>query len=74
MLEWQQRLFFQFSIDRNTCSPILKYSKLGGLKSYNIENLHPDDMKSIPIDFLKNVDMSMLLDVAVDLGIEQQKS
>jgi len=74
MVETQDKYFIQISLDRETSSPVIKYSTLGGMSYSKIMSQYPDQMKVIHVDFLTNLRMDSLLNVAVDLGIENQKS
>lgn len=70
VVEQQHSYFIQISLDRNTNSPVIKYSTVGGMSYQKIMSEYPDKMKSIHVDFLTNLRMDSLLNVAVDLGIE----
>ena len=53
---------------------MIRYSKHGGMKLPEIMSKHPEDLKSIYVDFKNNLSMRDLMDIATNLGVDQQKS
>jgi succinyl-CoA synthetase beta subunit len=74
-LEISKKFYVQLSLDQQESCPVIKYANLGsGIPFSKILLHHPHLIKTVKIDYLNNVSMEQLMDVAVDLGIEQQKS
>jgi succinyl-CoA synthetase beta subunit len=61
-------------LDREKACPVIKYSKHGNMSYTQILKNHPDEIKCIYVDIIKGLSIHQLVDVAVDLQIEQQKS
>jgi succinyl-CoA synthetase beta subunit len=70
----QNKFYVSIRLDREKDAPVIHYSKMGGMTFKKIMNEYPDDMHAIYVDFIRNLRMGELLNVATDLGIESQKS
>jgi len=73
-LDVLSKFYISIKLDRDAGVPVIYYSKMGGMSHSKIMQEYPDEMKSIEIDYLRNLRMGELLNVATDLGIEAQKS
>jgi succinyl-CoA synthetase beta subunit len=69
-LETQKKIYLKINLDREHNCPIITYANLGDWKHSKIIAERPHEIKTIKVDFLKNLRMDELLNIAVDLGIE----
>lgn len=75
MLETVKKFYISISLDRTHNCPVIKYLNLGqGIQYEKINRDYPHMIKSLKVDFLHNVRMEQLMEIAISLGIEQQKS
>lgn len=75
MLETIKKFYIKIYLDRDACCPVIEYVNLGsGININKILKDHPKLIRKVHIDYLNNVRMEQLMEVAVNLGIEQQKS
>ena len=75
MLNTTKKFSVKISLDRTESCPVIQYIDLGsGIPKSKVYNEQAHLIKEIKIDYLKNIRMDQLMQVAVDLGIEQQKS
>ena len=74
MLNIVKKFSIRITLDRTESCPVIQYSDLGtGIPMSKLQkNKHL--VNEIKIDYLQNMRMDQLMQVAVDLGIESQKS
>ena len=69
-LDTLNKFFIAIRLDREKDCPVISYSKLGGMSYQKIMTEYPEEMMEIHVDFIRNLRMGELLNVASDLGID----
>ena len=59
------------TLDEKEQSPVITYSRHGGMSIERQERLHPGDIYRLPVDYIKGVEFKELLKVGSQLGLNR---
>ena len=69
MLDVEAQIFLRISVDSHTQQPVITYSKYGGMNLERTQNMYPEDIFKIHVDFVRGVSFEALMEVADNLGL-----
>ena len=73
-LEIDKELFLMISLDEEAGAPVITYSKHGGQALNRTLALNPEDVHRLHVDYSKGADLTKLLVIGDNLGIERRSS
>lgn len=74
-LQFTHAFYISITLDREKAMPVITYSKYGGMHILNmLRDVPHDEIKRIHVDVLNNIYIPEILNIAADLGIDEQKS
>ena len=71
-LEIEQQYYLSISHDAKSGQPIITYSDIGGLSYARLQQLYPERIHKMHIDYQKGIDFVSLSKVAEKMGIKEQ--
>ena len=70
-LEVEKQYFLSVTYDHKSCQPVITYSDVGGLSWTRLNQLYPDRIHKIYIDYIQGIDFRSLQQVAHAFGMPE---